>query len=142
MIEEITKYENEIGKAYDGYEVSDKKVFSSQFYKNLEDFDEPEIPMKLHDIDESVFNKRVIKEMCRSQLRKTKKVPKPPPRKVRRELIMGSQGTKSQPALKSKIDMAGSQTFNILRASVMTNDNMQDEPLNFGFGGPMMMNNK
>jgi hypothetical protein len=104
MIEEIRKYENEVGKAYDNYEVKDRRVFSKQFYRSLDQFDEPEIPISLHDIDESVFHKTTIKNMCKSQLRKAKKVPKPPQRKVRRELIRGAHGSKSQPVLKNKLD--------------------------------------
>jgi hypothetical protein len=66
MEQEIVKYENEIGKAYDNFEVKDRQVFSRDFYEKLADFDEPEIPLKLHDIDESVFHKDVIKDMCKS----------------------------------------------------------------------------
>jgi hypothetical protein len=45
MEEEIQKYENEIGKAYDNFSVEDKKVFSQDFYDNLEHFDEQEVPI-------------------------------------------------------------------------------------------------
>lgn len=43
--EEINRYETEIGKAYDVLELQDRKVFSEDFYQDLKNFDEQEIPL-------------------------------------------------------------------------------------------------
>lgn len=99
ITDEIQKYENEIGIAYDNYKMEDKQVFSEDFYQRLEKFDEPQVPLALHNIDETVFEKTIIKEVCKSQLRRVKRLAKPQPLKVRKELIRGANGTSFQPGI-------------------------------------------
>lgn len=83
--EEIRNYENEIGRAFEAYEMEEKLIFSEEFYKKLEEFSEShEQPQETVgvELDERFFNKKVIKELCKSKLRTIRVPPKPQAMKV------------------------------------------------------------
>jgi len=60
--------------------MEEKQIFSSEFYKKLDEYSElqKKDPENMGvELDESLFDKSALKELCRSKLRTIRVAPKP-----------------------------------------------------------------